>query len=269
MITADDPTTVVRGLRHHSPGAGVVEVVFDRPDRLNALQLPVLAALPALLESLAEDPEVRVVVLTGAGGTFCSGGDLDLIGTLPRLPEDERRTLLGEAFRATELLHTMPKPTIAAISGPAVGAGLGLALACDIRLAGHDAMFIATFVHMGLVPDFGTTWLLPRVVGPALALEMTVSGRRVGADEALATGLASRLCADPLAEAEELARRIAGKSARAVAATKQLLRESTRIDLAAGLAAEVSRQTVELDHPEFTARWASWRAAVSGDGRVG
>lgn len=264
MIVADETT----GIRLTSPQPGVAVVTLDRPGRLNALDPPALAALPEVLESLAGDAGVGAVVLTGAGGVFCAGGDLDAIGMLPGMEADERRGFLERSFRATQLLVSMPKPTIAAVSGPAAGGGLGLALACDIRLAGHDASFVSTFVNMGLVPDFGTTWLLPRVVGQAFALEMAVSGRRIGADEALAAGLVTRLCADPLAEATDLARRMATKPARAVAGTKQLLRDSAYRDLAGGLEAEVAWQNDELGHEEFVARWSAWRAAVGTEGRA-
>jgi enoyl-CoA hydratase/carnithine racemase len=268
MVTSGDTMSVVgddtstTGLRLRAPLPGVAVLTLDRPERLNALDTRAMAALPSMLGSLAADPQVRALVLTGAGGVFCAGGDLEAIGSLPAMAHDDRRALLELVFRATTLLYELPKPTIAAISGPVAGGGVGLALACDIRLAGADATFVSPFVNMGLVPDYGTSWLLPRTVGQAFALEMAVTGRRVGAEEAVHAGLVSRLCADPLAEAVNLARQMATKPPRAVAATKRLMRDSADQDLAAGLAAEVDWQNEELGDEEFLARWSAWREAV-------
>ena len=167
-------------------------------------------------------------------------------------------------FQACALLHEMEKPTIAAISGPAAGGGLGFALACDIRIAGRDASFVSTFIHMGLAPDYGVSWLLPRVGNDGLALDMALTGRRVGAEEARATGLATRVCDDPLAEALALAERIAVAAASAVALTKRLIRESASLDLPAALRAEAKKQSALLHSEEFADLWRVWHAEISG-----
>ncbi|HEX3612647.1 MAG TPA: enoyl-CoA hydratase/isomerase family protein [Sporichthyaceae bacterium] len=257
------------GLSVESPQPGVALVVLDRPGWLNAFDEATVRALPTLLEALAEDPQVRVVVLTGAPGAFCAGGDLALVGTLPLLGAEELEALLLRGFQASALLHSMDKPTIAAVNGPAAGGGLGLALACDLRIAGRDATFVSPFINMGLAPDYGVTWLLPRIVGHAVALEMAVTGRRVGAAEALTTGLVSRLCDDPLAEVLSLAGRIAAQPAQAVALTKRLMRDSAPLDLPTALAAEAKVARAALQSEEFAERWATWRTEISGvtDGR--
>jgi enoyl-CoA hydratase/carnithine racemase len=258
------------GLIVESPQPGVALVVMDGVGPLNPLDDAMLRTMPGLLETLAHDSEVRVVVLTGAGGAFSAGGDLSVVGGLPALSGEELEAKLLHCFDASALLHSMNKPTIAAVSGPAAGGGLGLALACDVRLVGADAMFVSPFVNMGLTPDYGVTWLLPRVVGFDVALEMALTGRRVGAEEALATGLATRLCDDPLAEALALARRVATQPASTVVATKRLMRDSAALSLGAGLRAEACEQSSILRSDAFLDLWESWRAEICGvTGRSG
>jgi enoyl-CoA hydratase/carnithine racemase len=258
------------GLSVEMPAPGVALVVIDRPGRRNAFDRSMVRALPPLLEALAEDPDVRVVVLTGADGVFSAGGDLELVGELPKLPPAELEALLLESFQASAWLHGMAKPTIAAISGPAAGGGLGLALACDLRIAGRDATFVSTFIHLGIAPDYGTTWLLPRAVGRDVALEMALTGRRVDAEEARAIGLATRVSDDPLADALSLAGRIAAQPPHAVAVTKRLLQESAALDLAEALRAEAREQRVALSSDEFGALCAAWQAEISSvnSGRI-
>ncbi|HEY2834846.1 MAG TPA: enoyl-CoA hydratase-related protein [Sporichthyaceae bacterium] len=252
------------GLSMQTPEPGVALVVMDRPGRLNAFDDAMVRALPGLLEALAVDPEVKVVVLTGAHGVFSAGGDLALVGESAQLPADELEALLLASFQASAVLHRMDKPTIAAINGPAAGGALGLALACDLRIAAPDATFVAAFIHMGIAPDYGTTWLLPRVVGHAVALEMALTGRRVAATEGHGLGLVTRVCDDPLAEALSLAGQIAAQPARAVALTKRLMRESAALDLPAALCAEAREQTGALLSEEFAGLWAAWRSEICG-----
>jgi len=256
--------TTVAGLSVQSPAPGVALVVLDRPGRLNALDDAMMRAMPTLFDKLAVDPEVRVVVLTGAHGAFSAGADLALVGGLPPLSAEALDAFLLQCFQASALLHGMDKPTIAAINGPAAGGGLGLALACDLRIGGRDASFVSPFINMGLAPDYGITWLLPRVVGHALALEMAWTGRRVGAEEALAAGLVTRLCDDPLAEALSLAVRIAAQPAHAVSVTKRLVRDSAPLDLPAALRSEARTAREVLHGKEFGDLWAAWRTEICG-----
>ncbi len=252
------------GLRVETPQPGVVLLVLDRPGRLNAFDNAMVLELPPVLRGFADDPEVRVVVITGAPGAFSAGGDLSVVGSLPQRSTEELEADLLRAFQASALLHEMDKPTIAAISGPAAGGGLGLALACDVRIAAMDAAFVCPFINMGLGPDYGVTWLLPRIVGHAIALEMALTGRRVGAEEALRTGLANRLCDDPLADALALAVRIAAQPAGAVGLTKRLIRDSASLDFPAALRAEAAAAEAALHGKEFAELCAVWQAEIGG-----
>lgn len=258
------------GLSVQTPEPGVALVVMDRPGRLNAFDDAMLGALPPLLTALAQDPEVRAVVLTGAHGAFSAGGDLSVIEGLPSIPRDDLIVKLRHCFEASAQLHLMDKPTIAAVSGPAAGGGLGLALACDLRIAGPDASFVCTFVNGGLAPDYGNTWLLPRVAGYALGLEMALTGRAVRAEEARAAGIVSRMCDDPLGEALALAGRVARQPASAVALTKRLLRQATGLEFPAALDVEAQEQADVLLSAEFGELWAAWQSEISGvrNGRI-
>lgn len=260
----------VAGLSVETPEPGVALVVIDRPGRMNAMDDAMLRSLPLLLKALAEDPDVRVVVLTGAHGAFSAGGDLSAIEVLPLMQRDDLVAFLRHCFEASALLCAMDKPTIAAVSGPAAGGGLGLALACDIRIAGPDAAFVCTFVNGGLAPDYGCTWLLPRVAGYACGLEMALTGRRVRAEEALTVGIASRLCDDPVADALKLASRIAAQPASVVALTKRLMRAGTVLDFPQALDVEAQEQADVLLSAEFAALWAAWQSEISSvTGRKG
>jgi len=256
----------VTGLTVQSPQPGVALLVMDQPGRLNALDQAMMRTLPGLLASLSGDPEVRVIVLTGAGGAFSAGGDLAAIGALPLMGHDELEAEVEHYFQASVLLHGMDKPTIAAVSGPAAGGALGLALACDYRVGGRDASFVCPFINMGIPPDYGLTWLLPRAVGHGPALEMALTGRRVRADEALTLGIVHRLCEDPLADTLALAATIASRSPSGVELTTRLMRESVSRDLSAGVRAEAQVQRDLLHRAEFTELWSGWQSAVSGNG---
>jgi enoyl-CoA hydratase/carnithine racemase len=258
------------GLSVATPRPGVALVVMDRPGRLNALDDGMLRAMPGVLQGLADDPDIRSVVLTGASEAFSAGGDLSVIESLSLVPRAELVPLLRHCFEASALLHAMDKPTIAAVNGPAAGGGLGLALACDIRIASPEAAFVCTFVCGGVIPDYGCTWLLPQVAGYSLGLEMALTGRRVRAEEALAAGLVSRICDDPLAEAVALAGRIAAQPATASALAKRAMREARGRDLPAALDNEADLQADILLGEEFTALWAAWQSEIRGvaNGRV-
>jgi len=191
----------VDGVRVTRPRDGVTLLLIDRPEHYNALGETVLLSLEGLIDGLAGDPSTRAVVISGAGAAFCAGGDLDLTRKAWEAARQWGEEFLGQALRPALALHRLPQPTIAAINGPVAGAGLGLALACDIRIAAPTATFSAPFIHMGLVPDMGITWLLPRLVGFGTAIELLLSGRQVEAGEAQARGLVSRLCDDPVESA--------------------------------------------------------------------
>jgi 2-(1,2-epoxy-1,2-dihydrophenyl)acetyl-CoA isomerase len=188
---------------------GVATFTLNRPEKLNALTPPISYRLREALTAAARDPQVRCVVITGAGRAFCSGGDVSQFAADDPLDPVAARNNDQPAWRGGEhsadrlreraqtafLLHTMPKPTIAVIRGPAMGAGLSLVAACDLRIADDTAVFATSFAKVGLSGDYGASYFLPRLVGPALAREMYFLGRRLDVHEALRHGLVNRLTA--------------------------------------------------------------------------
>jgi 2-(1,2-epoxy-1,2-dihydrophenyl)acetyl-CoA isomerase len=199
----------------------VLTITLNRPDVLNALTKAVHAAIHAALDQ-ARDPSVRAVVITGAGRGFCVGQDLQEFssgaGTVAdNLRENYHRTVL--AIRALE------KPVIAAVNGPAAGAGMSLAFACDVRIASDAATFVPAFVNIGLVPDSGGTWLVRRVLGTARAFDWLASGRRLPADEAHRLGVVSEVvpAKELAARTKEVAERFAALPTLAIWETKRLL----------------------------------------------
>lgn len=235
----------------------VCTITMNRPEVFNALNDKLTFELQDALKSAARDREVGVVVLTGEGKAFCSGQDLGDLkdkyvpGYTPHLGDDLRKRYNPVVKRIRE----MDKPVIAAVNGVAAGAGLSFALACDIRIASEKASFIEVFINVGLIPDSGSTFTLPRLVGLAKALELCFTGDKVAAEEALRIGLVNRVVpADELAgETDKLARKLASLPARGIALTKRLLNQSYDNDLAAQLEAEAfAQETAGLteDHSE-------------------
>ena len=253
----------MQGLRVEHPSDGVALVTLDRPERLNALNDELLlTALPETFANLAVDASVRVVVVTGEGRGFCAGADLDCSGFSQPTPLESAQ-FTARSHQTPVNVRRLPQPTIAAVNGPAVGAGFGLALACDLRFAGPDARFGAPFAGMGLVPDFGVSYFLPRFVGTATALDILFSGRLVGAEEALALGLVSRIEQDVLAAALESAAVLAAMPPFALATTKANVYRAMELDLVGEvLEQEVRAQAVALHGSEFPERYAAWRAHV-------
>jgi 2-(1,2-epoxy-1,2-dihydrophenyl)acetyl-CoA isomerase len=194
---------------------GVAVLTMNRPARLNAMSHPMLDALLEALPRLASDPDVGVVVLTGAGRAFCAGGDVKAmaegteagVGTL-----EEKAQGLRSRMEVSRWLHEMPKPTIAMVRGAAAGAGLSLALACDMRVAGDSARFATAFARVGYSGDFGGSFYLTQLVGTAKARELYFTADILDAEQALALGLVNRVVAEAGLEEETLA--LAGRLAR-------------------------------------------------------
>jgi len=215
-------------VRVERPRDGVALVTLDRPDRMNAMAFDVMIPLREALEAVSRDNDVRVVVLTGAGGAFCSGADLEDPG---RVPDIDGLTLPTLALRSMQLLddvvmtiRRMHQPVIAAVNGPAVGGGFCLALVCDIRLAGPAAYFRAAGIVNGLTAsELGISYLLPRAVGSARAAEIMLTGRDVTADEAQRIGLVASVTENLLDDAYAIAGRILGFSRPGVELTKRML----------------------------------------------
>lgn len=190
---------------------GVVTITLDRPDKLNAFAGHMRRDLAEALERASSDPAVRVVVLTGAGRAFCAGADVRYMSELMERDDVEEFTrLLGAGRRVLVAIRQMMKPVVAAINGPAYGAGFNLALACDMRLAAESATFSQSFVKVGLHPDWGGTYFLPRVVPSNIACEMFFLGDALDASRALHFGIVNRVVPDSelAAETRRLAERL-------------------------------------------------------------
>jgi enoyl-CoA hydratase/carnithine racemase len=214
------------------PRPGVVLATLNRPDKLNALTFEMFGRLRVLCDELAGDPDARVLVLTGAGRGFCSGLDLADAGTLAAMSAQEM--LRGQEGWAAGIaaIRLLPLPVIAAVNGPAAGAGFALALAADMRLASPSARFNAAFVRIGLTGgDVGVSWMLPRIVGLGHASEILLTGRMLDAEYAHRIGLANAIVDDEqglLDAAYGLAEKIAQNSPFGVRLTKQVLQ--TNVD---------------------------------------
>jgi enoyl-CoA hydratase/carnithine racemase len=227
---------------------GVVTVTMNRPERKNAANRAMLAELGECFTSVERSPQDRVLVLTGAGGDFCSGADLaDPGGTTEEVdqPGLTQMRRLGDVALA---LHRLSKPSIARVDGVAVGAGLSLALGCDLVLASERAQFSAIFARRGLSLDFGASWLLPRLVGMARAKELALFGDLVPASAALAMGLVNRVL--PLDELDALVAEWAGRLAAAptlaLSMTKTLLHQSSSLSMDEALESEARAQAVNV-----------------------
>ncbi len=252
------------GLRIERPADGVAVLVIDRPDRLNALDDALLVdEMPEAVATLAGDASVRAVVVTGEGRAFCSGADLDCTGfTQPTATEAE--AYMRRSHRTPVRVRAMPQPTVAALKGAVVGAGLGLALACDFRFAGSDLRLGSPFITMGLVPDYGVSYFLPRLVGTEAALDLLLTGRLIGAEEAQRLGLVSRICDDVVAEAVAYATQLAAAPPAAVAATRRNVYRSLELPCEVEVEQEVRAQSLALFGSEFPERFAAWKRRITG-----
>jgi len=187
---------------------GVAVLTLNRPDRLNAMSPSMLDALLEALPRLAADPEVGVVVLTGAGRAFCSGGDVKAMAEgreFGGTTLEEKAQALRSRMEVSRWLHEMPKPTIAMVRGAAAGAGMSLALACDLRVAGDTARFATAFARVGYAGDFGGSWFLTQLVGTGKARELYFTTDIVDAREARELGMVNRVVPDARLEEETLA----------------------------------------------------------------
>jgi 2-(1,2-epoxy-1,2-dihydrophenyl)acetyl-CoA isomerase len=259
--SADPGVGVTDGLRVEVDGP-VATLTLDRPEALNALTVPVKVALREALGSIAVDRSVRAVILTGAGRAFCAGQDLAEREASDAAPLDvELRERYNPIIRA---LRAMGQPVIAAVNGVAAGAGASLAFASDLRIAAEEARFVLAFGRIGLVPDSGATWFLPRLVGSAEAAELALVGDPVDAEEALRIGLVSKVVPGDrlLAEARAIATRLAEGSPLALALTKEALQRAMTIDLDEALEGEAKLQGIagaSADHTEGLAAFREKR----------
>lgn len=224
---------------------GIGTVTINRPEKLNAFAGRMRQDVAAAARELALDPSVRVLVVTGAGRAFCAGADIDYMKELLERGDTENFTQLVEAGRAVvTTLRETPKPVIASVNGPAAGGGANLALACDIRIASDQAAIGQTFSRIGLHPDWGGTYFLPRLIGPSRAFELFASGDLVGAEEALRLGLFNKVVPhDRLAaETRAMALALAAKPRLALALAKKAVYASESRSLAQMLDLELEHQ---------------------------
>jgi 2-(1,2-epoxy-1,2-dihydrophenyl)acetyl-CoA isomerase len=204
---------------------GIARIVLQRPDAGNAIDLPLAQALKATVEQVASDPAVRCVVLTGAGRMFCVGGDVGLFAEAGDNAPAMLRDLADTLHSAVATLTHMAKPLLVLVNGPAAGAGLSLALLGDIVIAARSAHFTAAYTGIGLTPDGGMSWLLPRVAGLRVAQEMILTNRRVGSEEAQRIGVVTNMVEDQeLSEAGHMmAGRLADAPTAAIGAARGLM----------------------------------------------
>lgn len=233
---------------------GFAEITLNRPDRLNALSHSLLVDLRALLADLDADEEVRAIVLTGAGRAFSAGADL---AGGPSDAEDVLRRYYNPLI--TQMV-TMDTPLVAAVNGVAAGAGFSLALACDLRVASDAAAFQLSFVRVGLVPDAGATWLLPRTVGLTRAMEISLLGDKVRAEQALTWNLVNEVVAgqELPGRSRAVAAQLASLSA-AVGPIRRLLQDGLGSNLPDQLDREATAQGVAQHHPHYVEARAAFR----------
>lgn len=246
---------------------GVATLTLNRPDRLNALSPTMLEALHETLVRLATDDAVGVIVITGAGRGFCAGGDVKDMPNRAHQTFEHRVERLGRMHRLPLLMRSHPKVIVAMVNGVAVGAGLGLAMACDLRIAGRSARFGTGFVGIAYSGDFGGSWLLTHLVGPARARELYLLGEVIGAERAAAYGLASRVVDDTVLtdETMALARTLAAGPRLAYRYIKRNLHAAETCDLPEVLELEALHQArtgLSEDHREAVAAFAEKRRPV-------
>lgn len=239
---------------------GVQTITLNQPDKLNALSSAMLKELADAVRAAERDDNVRAVVVTGAGKGFSSGADIsefDLANGRFEPGEHLRATFHPIATR----IHSMEKPVLAAINGVAAGAGLSLALACDLRFAAESARLVVAFVRIGLVPDAGLNYFLPRLIGPARTLELSWTGDAIGAQEAYEIGMVNKVLADDkvLNHAQGLAARLAHGPTKTLALTKRVVNQAHELPLERVLDIEASYQTIAARDPNFAEGVSAFR----------
>lgn len=232
----------------------VARILINRPDRLNAFSGTMREDLARMLAALDAEPEVRAIILSGVGRAFSTGGDISVMAEVLEAGDRDRfEQLVRAGAQVVRTIDRMRKPVIAAINGPAAGAGASLALACDLRVGSESASIGFTFLRVGLHPDWGGSYFLPRLVGPALAAEYILTGSMISAERAEKLGLINRVV--PPAELEPATRGLAGQLAAApenvVAAARRVLRAAWGTSLDEILELEVEAQLAAFGSPNF------------------
>ncbi len=261
------PVRTLPHLRVERPREGVVLLVLDNPEQRNAMSPEMTDSWVRAVEELHDDRTVRAVVVTGAGSAFCSGGNTTWLASEPGAGVDRLRDRMQPFYRAWLSIRRLEVPTIAALNGPAIGAGLCLALACDLRYASHTAKLGVPFTRLGLHPGMAGTFLLPDVVGTAHARDLLLTGRLVAGEEALRIGLVNQTfeAEHLLTEVLEVAGAVAANAPIASRLTTLALRGPGHRDLEAALQWEALAQPVTMateDLQEGLAAAAERRAPV-------
>lgn len=248
-------------VRIEAQGA-VLRVTIDRPDRLNALNADVGAGLRAAFARAASEETVRAVVLTGSGRAFCSGQELGPDVYVPGGPQPDIRAVIDRYHPVIEAMRALPKPIVGAVNGVAAGAGASLALACDIVLAKRSASFLQAFARIGLVPDCGSTFFLPRLVGDARARALVMLAEPITAELAESWGMIWKAVDDDRFEAEvdKLADRLAAAPTYGLGLQKQALNAALGNDLSAQLALERELQAQAGASPDYAEGVAAFLA---------
>ena len=217
---------------------GIARITLNRPERMNAFTFEMIDAWTTALAQCRTDDAVKVVLLTGAGNAFCSGGDIVEMGDrLSHTPEQRKNELFNRIERIPLTLEDLDKPVIAVVNGVATGAGMDMALMCDIRYAAKSARFAETYVKVGLVPGAGGAHFLPRLVGVSKALELFLTGEFIDADEALRIGIVNKVFPDEtlMNEVEKIARRMVKSPSLTLRMTKRAIYQGMRNDLRTNL----------------------------------
>jgi enoyl-CoA hydratase len=236
----------------------VAVVTVHDPDRRNALNLPLAAELAEAVRACEADDGVGAIVVTGAPPAFCAGADLTALG-------EAREQGLRDIYAGFLAVANCALPTVAAVNGAAVGAGLNLALACDVRLAGERAKFDARFLQLGIHPGGGMTWMLQRIVGPQQAAAMTLFSQVYDAKAALAAGLVLDVVDDVVERAVQVAQSAAQAPRELVIATKRTMRATgATVAHADAVELELGPQLASIDSPAFAERLAELRRRISG-----
>ncbi|MGE2727589.1 enoyl-CoA hydratase/isomerase family protein [Mycolicibacterium pulveris] len=258
---------------------GVGVLTFNRPHRRNALHTEIYEAVPRLLDRFAADDDIGCVLITGAGNTFCAGGDVRDGGSAKHAPSGDgdeqirqRSAILADNARMVTLLHAMPKVTLAALPGAAVGAGMSIALSTDLRIAARSARLIPGWAKLAFSGDFGGAWFLTHLVGPSKALELLIADTAIDADTAARLGLFNRVVDDGDLRAAALAwaTEIAAGPTYAFAGTKANVLDAQRLSLEEALLAESERMVrtaLTQEHRDAVKAWVA-AAAKKADKRA-
>jgi 2-(1,2-epoxy-1,2-dihydrophenyl)acetyl-CoA isomerase len=249
---------------------GIGRIVLNRPERMNAFTFEMIDAWAAALRHCRTDDAVKVVVVTGAGKAFCSGGDIvEMVDRIEEMPEQRKNEIFQRVQRIPLALEDLDKPVIAVVNGVATGAGMDLALMCDMRFASASARFAETYLKVGLVPGAGGTHFLPRLVGTAKALEMFLTADFVDAEEALRIGIVNRVFPDETLheEAGKIVAKMAAGPSWATRAIKRAIYQGMRNDLRTNLDLISSHYAVATslpDHKEAVRAFTAGRNAKPG-----